>query len=75
MCKHIRLEGREACVLSDAGEMGQQQGGNAASAIRLCNDKSDLGAFRLLPFRRSIAAISDLSFSRPITNRRTRKIG
>ena len=30
--------------------MPQQQGGDAASAIRLCDYKSKLGAFRLLPF-------------------------
>ena len=50
VCKHIGHEGRYVCVLSDACEMPQQQGGDAASAIRLCDYKSKLGAFRLLPF-------------------------
>jgi hypothetical protein len=39
--------------------MPQQQGGDAASAIRLCDYKSKLGAFRLLPFVCDISAIAD----------------
>jgi hypothetical protein len=38
---------------------GSIEGRDAASAIRLCDYESELGAFRILPFYCGIAAIAD----------------
>jgi hypothetical protein len=58
-CEYVGFEGRQASVLSDACEMPQQDGCDAASPVRLCDYEGQLGTSRLRPFVCGVAAIAD----------------
>jgi len=59
VCKYVRLEDREARLLSNVCKMPQEEGSNAASSIRLCNNKSQLGVSQFVPLYCGVAAIAD----------------